>query len=279
MIGISTSTFYYKPKTSRLQQAISDADLIEAIAKIREGVGANTGYRTLQRYLWREHQIKIGERRLRGFIRKHGLQAKHKRKFMVTTISDHDELVHPNLIPEMQVTDVNQVWVADLTYIRVLTGFVYLACILDVYSRKVVGWSISVSMDRSLTVAALKMAIEKRRPPSGTIHHSDRGVQYLCREYVGLLEANGFFKSCSRKGNPYDNAFAESFYKTLKSNAIDLRKYNDVWDVLDHVPEFIDDVYNERRVHSSLDYVSPNEFEERNEELKKLGAPRPTLKL
>lgn len=279
MIGISTSTFYYKPKVSRLDQAVRDADLIEAIAKIREALGANTGYRTLQRYLWREYRIKLGERRLRNFMRKHGLQAKQKRKFVVTTMSNHDELVHPNLLPEMQVTDINQVWVADLTYIRVLTGFVYLACILDVYSRKVIGWAISVSMDRSLTIAALKMAIEKRKPPNGVIHHSDRGVQYLCREYVAVLEAHGFFKSCSRKGNPYDNAFAESFYKTLKSNAVDLRKYTDVWDVLDHVPEFLDDVYNERRVHSSLDYVSPNEFEERNEELKKLGAPRPTLKL
>jgi len=279
VIGISPSTYYYKPKVSRLNQAIGEADLIEAIGKIREELGPNTGYRTLQRYLWREYRIKMGERRLRGFLRRHGLQGKHKKKFVVTTMSDHEELVHPNLLPEMQITDVNQVWVADLTYIRVLTGFVYLACLLDLYSRKVIGWAISVSMDRHLTIAALQMAIEKRKPPKGVIHHSDRGVQYLCKEYVGVLEENGFFKSCSRKGNPYDNAFAESFYKTLKSTAVDLRKYTDVWDVLDHVPEFLDDVYNERRVHSSLDYISPNEFEERNEELKKQGAPRPTLKL
>ncbi len=123
------------------------------------------------------------------------------------------------------------------------------------------------------------MALEKRRPLKGAIHHSDRGVQYLCRDYVALLEQHGFHISCSRKGNPYDNAFVESFFKTLKTNAVDLRKYRDIWDVLDHVPEFIDDVYNERRVHSALDYVSPNEFEEKNEEMKRTGTPRPKLKL
>ena len=279
MIGLSPSTYYYRPKISRFDQAISDANLIEAIQAIRIDLGPQTGYRTLQEYLLREHGIKMGERRLRNFLRKHSLQAKHKKKFVRTTMSNHDELVHPNLLPEMEVTDINQVWVADLTYIRVMTGFVYLAAILDVYSRKVIGWSIGVSLDRKLTMAALKMAIEKRKPPKGTIHHSDRGVQYLCREYVELLEKHGFHVSCSRKGNPYDNAFAESFFKTLKVSAVDLRKYRDIWDVLDHVPEFLDDVYNERRVHSSLDYLSPNEFEERNEEMKKTGAPRPRLKL
>lgn len=279
MIGISTSTFYYKPSVPRFERAVAEADLIEAITKIRADLGPNTGYRTLQHYLMREYKIKIGERKLRGVLRKNGLQAKHKKKFVATTMSNHDELVHPNLLPEMQVSDINQVWVADLTYIRVSAGFVYLAAILDVYSRKAIGWAISVSMDRRLTLAALEMAITKRSPPRGAIHHSDRGVQYLCGEYVRLLEHHGFHCSCSRKGNPYDNAFAESFFKTMKSNAIDLRKYRDVWNVLDHVPEFIDDVYNERRVHSSLDYVSPNEFEVRNEEMKKLGVPRPKLKL
>jgi len=171
------------------------------------------------------------------------------------------------------------VWVADLTYIRVLAGFVYLAAILDVYSRKVIGWAISTSLDRSLTLTALKMAIEKRRPRPGAIHHSDRGVQYLCKDYVGLLHKNNFHISCSRKGNPYDNAFAESFFKTLKSNEVDLQTYRDIWDVTDRVPEFLDDIYNERRVHSKLDYLSPNEFEVLNEENKKKGKSRPVVKL
>lgn len=278
MIGISTSTYYYKPKRSRLERAKEDLDIKAAIEKIRKDLPV-AGYRTLQRYLLREHGIKIGETKLRRIIRENNLQAEKIKRFVKTTWSEHDELIYPNLLPEMTVTDVNQVWVADLTYIRVLAGFVYLAAILDVYSRKVIGWAISTSLDRKLTVAALTMAIEKRNPKPGVIHHSDRGVQYLCKEYVELLHKNGFHISCSRKGNPYDNAFAESFFKTLKSNEVDLQTYRDIWDVTDRVSEFLDDIYNERRVHSKLDYISPNEFEEKNEENKKNGKSRPVIKL
>ena len=278
MIGLSTSTYYYKPKRSRLERAKEDLDIKSAIEKIREGL-PSSGYRTLLRYLVREHGIKIGETKLRRIIRENGLQAKQIKRFVKTTWSEHDELVYPNLLPEMVVTDVNQVWVADLTYIRVMAGFVYLAAILDVYSRKVIGWAISTSLDRSLTCSALRMAIANRSPRPGVIHHSDRGVQYLCKEYVGLLRQHGFHISCSRKGNPYDNAFAESFFKTLKSNEVDLQTYRDIWDVTDRVPEFLEDIYNERRVHSKLDYVSPNEFEVENEEKKKKGKSRPVVKL
>ena len=278
MIGISTSTYYYKPKRSRLERAKEDLDIKSAIEKIREDLPV-AGYRTLLRYLDREHGIKIGETKLRRIIRENGLQAKQIKRFVKTTWSEHDELIYPNLLPEMTVTDVNQVWVTDLTYIRVMAGFVYLAAILDVYSRKAIGWAISTSLDRKLTLAALNMAIAKRNPKPGVIHHSDRGVQYLCKEYVGLLHKHGFHISCSRKGNPYDNAFAESFFKTLKSNEVDLQTYRDIWDVTDRVPEFLEDIYNERRVHSKLDYVSPNEFEVENEENKKKGKSRPVVKL
>lgn len=278
MIGVSPSTYYYKPKRDRLARAKEDMDIRSAIEKIREDLPVS-GYRTLRHYLAREHGIKVGETRLRRIIRENNLQAKQVRRFVQTTWSRHDELVYPNLLPEMTVTDVNQVWVTDLTYIRVMAGFVYLAAILDVYSRKVIGWAISTSLDRTLTLAALNMAIQKRNPKVGIIHHSDRGVQYLCREYVALLQASGFHISCSRKGNPYDNAFAESFFKTLKSNEVDLQKYQNIWDVIDRVPEFLEDIYNERRVHSKLDYLSPNEFEEKNEENKKHGKVRPVVKL
>ncbi len=278
MIGISASTYYYKPKRDRLERAKEDLDIRAAIEKIREDLPVS-GYRTLLRYLLREHNIIIGETRLRRIIRENSLQAKQIKRFVKTTWSEHDELVYPNLLPEMTVTDVNQVWVTDLTYIRVVAGFVYLAAILDVYSRKVIGWAISTSLDRKLTLAALNMAIARRNPKPGMIHHSDRGVQYLCKEYVELLHSHGFHISCSRKGNPYDNAFAESFFKTLKSNEVDLQKYRDIWDVTDRVPEFLEDIYNERRVHSKLDYQSPNEFEEKNEENKKKGKVRPVVKL
>lgn len=278
MIGLSTSTYYYKPKRSRLERAKEDHDIKSAIEKIRKDF-PQSGYRTLLHYLKREHGIKIGETKLRRIIRENGLQAKQVKRFVKTTWSDHDELIYPNLLPEMAVTDVNQVWVADLTYIRVMAGFIYLAAILDVYSRKAIGWAISTSLDRQLTCTALKMAIEKRNPKPGVIHHSDRGVQYLCKEYVQILRQHEFHISCSRKGNPYDNAFAESFFKTLKTNEVDLQTYRDIWDVLDRVPEFLEDIYNERRVHSKLDYVSPNEFEVENEEKKKNGKPRPIVKL
>jgi putative transposase len=185
MIGISPSTYYYKPKRDRLARAKEDLDIRVAIEKIREDLPV-AGYRTLLRYLKREHGIKVGETRLRRIIEENDLQAKQIKRFVKTTWSEHDELVYPNLLPEMTVTDVNQVWVTDLTYIRVVAGFVYLAAILDVYSRKVIGWAISTSLDRKLTLAALEMAIAKRNPKPGVIHHSDRGVQYLCKEYVAL---------------------------------------------------------------------------------------------
>jgi len=278
MIGISASTYYYKPKRNRLARVKEDLDIRAAIEKIREDLPVS-GYRTLLRYLAREHGIKVGETRLRRIIGENDLQAKQIKRFVKTTWSEHDEMVYPNLLPEMTVTDVNQVWVTDLTYIRVVAGFVYLAAILDVYSRKVIGWAISTSLDRKLTLAALEMAIARRIPKAGVVHHSDRGVQYLCKEYVALLRKYKFHISCSRKGNPYDNAFAESFFKTLKSNEVDLQTYRDIWDVTDRVPEFLEDIYNERRVHSKLDYLSPNEFEEKNVENKKTGRVRPVVKL
>ena len=156
---------------------------------------------------------------------------------------------------------LNQVWVADITYIRILTGFVYLAVILDVFSRRIVGWAISKSIDRRLVMGALEMAIELRKPPPGTIHHSDRGVQYACREYVDLLQQNGFTISMSRSGNPYDNAFAESFMKTLKRDEVYLWEYESFIDVAERIPYFIEDVYNRKRVHSGIGYLPPVEFE------------------
>ena len=211
MINLNPSTFYYKPKVNRLSKAKLEQDIKAAVEKVREDL-PRAGYRTLRFYLAREHGITVGETKLRRIIRENNLQAKQVKKFVKTTWSDHDELVHPNLLPEMAVTDVNQVWVADLTYIRVMASFVYLTAIMDVYSRKVIGWAISTSLDRKLSIAALQMAITNRKPKKGTIHHSDRGILYLCKEYVVILKKNGFHKSCSRTGNPYDNAYAESFF-------------------------------------------------------------------
>lgn len=163
----------------------------------------------------------------------------------------------------MTLDNVNQVWASDITYIRIENGFVFLAVILDLYSRKVIGWSLSKKIDRNLTINALQMAIARRKPPKGIIHHSDRGVQYLCYEYVDLLKENGFHILCSRKGNPYDNAWVESFMKTLKDNEVYMWHYETFIDVIERIPYFIEEVYNKKRLHSSLQYFSPEEFEQK----------------
>lgn len=177
----------------------------------------------------------------------------------------------------MTIDGINQVWASDITYIRIENGFVYLAVILDLFSRKIIGWSISRNIDRYLTLAALEMAIERRSPPVVVIHHSDRGVQYLCNDYIELLEGNDFIISCSRKGNPYDNAWVESFMKTLKDNEVYLWEYRTLLDVTDRVPYFIEEVYNRKRPHSSLEYLSPEEFEKREELKYEEEGPRFTL--
>jgi putative transposase len=254
-MNISTSTYYYDPKISRQEQEERDADLRGKIEQIRiELKGA--GYRPLLHHLKRQG-ITIGERRLRAIMEKFDLWIKPKRKFVRTTDSNHDFEVHPNLIEEMSIDNVNQVWTADITYIRIENGFVYLAVILDLYSRKAIGWQISKKIDRNLVLDALKMAIARRKPPRGIIHHADRGVQYLCDEYTDLLLENGFYISCSKKGNPYDNAWTESFMKTLKYEEIYMFNYKTFLDVIEKVPYFIEEVYNKKRLHSSIGYLPP----------------------
>lgn len=258
-MGLSMSTFYHDPKISREEKEELDADIRGKIEQVRLEF-PSAGYRMLLPNLKRQG-IKIGERRLRRIIRQFELQIKRKRRFVKTTDSNHAFTVYPNLLEELTVDDVNQVWTADITYIRIENGFVYLAVILDLYSRKVIGWQISRKIDRQLTLDALKMAIARRNPPRGTIHHSDRGVQYLCGDYTALLELHGFHVSCSRKGNPYDNAWTESFMKTLKYEEIYMFEYRTFIDVVERLPKFIEEVYNKKRLHSALDYVPPEEFE------------------
>ena len=177
--------------------------------------------------------------------------------------SNHPYPIYPNLTRGLILTRLNELWVADITYIRILAGFVYLAVILDAFSRKAIGWAISKNIDRALTIEALKMAIEQRKPAAGCIHHSDRGVQYAAHEYVDDLKVHKFVISMSGKGNPYDNAKAESFMKTLKTEEVYLSDYRSLQDVLENVPAFLRDVYNAKRLHSSIGYLPPNEFESR----------------
>lgn len=257
---ISTSTYYYKPKRDRAVRDFKDAQLRDEIETIQSEF-PKAGYRTVQTYLHQHSGRWYNGKKLRRVMNKYGLSATIRRQFVRTTDSAHGLPVYPNFIMGMTLTGINQLWVADITYIRIATGFVYLAVVLDVFSRRIVGWALSKTLDRRFTVEALKMAIEQRNPPEGIIHHSDKGVQYACMDYVELLKQHYFRISMSRSGNPYDNAFAESFMKTLKNEEVYLWEYESFIDVAERIPYFIEEVYNRKRVHSGINYLPPVEFE------------------
>lgn len=212
MIGLSESTYYYKPKVSRKERERRDADLRDKIETLQAQYSC-WGYRTLRVQLWLRYSLQVNGKRILRVMHKYDLFRQIKRRFIRTTDSEHPFPVYPNLIKGLEVRDMNRLWVADITYIRILTGFVFLSVILDVFSRRVVGY-------HHLTLEALKMAIRTRNPNPGLIHHSDQGVQYACSEYVKELEEHKILISMSAKGNPYDNAYAESFFKTLKHEEV-----------------------------------------------------------
>jgi transposase InsO family protein len=273
--GLPPSTFYYKPdKQHRKRREDEDEQLRQQIERIHEEF-PGYGYRRVKRELKRRGH-KVNEKRVRRVMKKFGLKPITWRTFVRTTDSRHALPVYPNLIKNRQVRAVNQVWVADITYIRIRSSFVYLAAILDLYSRKIVGWAISKRIDTELCVAALRMALETRRA-RGCIHHSDRGVQYASAAYVALLRQHGHQISMSAKGNPYDNAFIESFYKTLKYEEVHLWNYETYEDVIERLPFFLEEVYNRKRLHSSIGYVPPTEFEAAISNMK--PADRPVLNL
>src|SRR6266581_8763884 len=182
-------------------------------------------------------------------------------RFKVTTDSNHKFEVYLNLAARMKLRGINQLWVADITYIRLKAEFVYLAVILDGFSRKVVGWALDRTLAIRLTIGALEQAIESRQPEPGLVHHSDRGLQYASEEYIKVLENNGVIPSMSRPANPYDNASCESFMKTLKREEIYANKYDDLENLRANIEEFIEQYYNRQRLHSALGYRSPEEFE------------------
>jgi putative transposase len=265
MIGLAVSSFYYHPKLAPRGRGMADADLRDKI----EGIQAEFpryGYRRMKRHLQREG-LTVNAKRIRRVMRAYGLLAEIRQAFVpVTTDSDHAFPVYENLVKHREVNGPNEIWVGDITYIRIATGFVYLAVLLDLFSRKVIGWAIARRLHRELCLAALHMALETREPPPGGIHHSDRGVQYASHDYVALLQSRGLQISMARKGNPYDNAYAESFMKTLKHEEVSLWNYETYAEVIERLPYFIEEVYNKTRLHSALGYVPPEEFEQRMRE-------------
>jgi putative transposase len=229
------------------------------------------GYRRITQLLRREGLV-VNRKRTQRIMREDNLLALRKRKFVVTTHSNHRLQVRLNLAARMQLTGINQLWIADITYIRLLKEFVYLAVILDAFSRKVVGWALAQDLSSALTLAALRQALEQRQPPPGLVHHSDRGLQYACADYVNLLQQHHILLSMSRAGNPYDNAICESFMKTLKREEIYPGEYGDLEDLRAHIEEFLEHYYNRYRLHSALGYQSPEEFEQQQ-----LSSTRPAL--
>lgn len=218
------------------------------------------GYRRVQAELKRRG-YQVNHKRVRRIMREDNLLCVRRRSFVRTTDSQHGFTVYPNLAKEMVLTDINQLWVADITYIRLRSEFVYLAVILDAYSRRVIGWELSNSLSAELALGALRMALKGRRFAPGLVHHSDRGVQYAAGDYTQLLREHKIHISMSRRGNPYDNAQAESFMKTLKYEEVYRSDYRDEREVRSGIGRFLEKVYNQKRLHSALSYLPPAEFE------------------
>jgi len=231
-------------------------DAIQRIALEWPSYGRPRITRELRRRGWT-----VNPKRVYRLMREDNLLCVRKRKFIVTTHSNHGRRVYPNLARGMVLTGVDQLWVADITYIRLREEFVFLAVILDAYSRRVIGWELDRTLEDELTLAALRMALARRLVQPGLVHHSDRGSQYASNDYTGLLQDSGIEISMSRKGNPWDNAACESFMKTLKYEEVHRNEYRNLAEARASIQEFLEKVYNRKRLHSALGYVPPAEFE------------------
>jgi putative transposase len=218
------------------------------------------GSRRIAAELQRRGQ-KVNRKRVQRLMREDNLLCLRKRKFLITTDSNHDLPVYPNLASTLVLTGLDQLWVADITYIRLEWEFVYLAVMLDAFSRREIGWALDRTLEASLAIEALQMALRRRRPAPGLVHHSDQGVQYASTDYTDLLQASGITISMSRRGNPYDNATCESFLKTLKYEEVYRSEYRDLDEARTSIGTFLEKVYNQKRLHSALGYLPPAEFE------------------
>ncbi len=259
---VSRASFYRSLRDQRPVE--EEMEVRSTIQQIAIEHRRRYGYRRISAEL-RRRGMQVNHKRVLRMMRKDNLLAVRRRRFLVTTDSNHSLEVYLNLARRMRLTGIDQLWVADITYIRLKAEFVYLAVILDGFSRKVVGWSLDRTLANRLTIAALEHAIAQRRPQPGLVHHSDRGLQYARGEYVAILEKHGMVPSMSRPANPYDNASCESFMKTLKREEIYANRYDGLEHLQRNIEGFIEEYYNRQRLHSALGYRSPEEFERQSE--------------
>lgn len=250
---------WYRSRGAEPAVGRRDVELRDRVQKIALGwpsYGSRRITAELRRRGWA-----VNRKRVQRLMRQDNLLCLRKRRFVVTTDSDHPLPVYRNLARSMVLTGTDQLWRADITYIRLLEEFIYLAVILDAYSRRVIGWALDRTLEDRLTLAALRMALARRRPSPGLVHHSDRGVQYASTDYMSLLRDHGIQISMSRRANPWDNAACESFMKTLKSEEVSRIEYRDLAHARSRIRAFLETIYNRQRLHSALGYLPPAEFE------------------
>jgi putative transposase len=258
--GVSRASFYRSDEdgAAKVDQDMDLRDAIQRIALKRPSYGRPRITAELKRQGWQ-----VGPNRVRRIMREDNLLCVRKRKFVVTTTdSSHGRKVYPNLASEMELNGINQLWVADITYIRLEAEFVYLAVVIDAYSRRVIGWALDRTLQDDLPLQALHIALEVRQPTSGWVHHSDRGSQYASHDYTGLLKAHGGRISMSHKASPWENGGCESWMRTLKYEEVYRQEYRDLSEARACLAVFIDKVYNHERLHSALGYRPPAEFEQ-----------------
>ena len=258
-LGRVSRSGYYRFDEDAGAGADPDMDLRDAIQRIAlewPSYGRPRITRELRRRGWT-----VNAKRVHRLLREDNLLCVRKRKFVVTTDSNHGRKVYPNLARDLVPTGVNQLWRADITYIRLREEFVFLAVVLDAFSRRVIGWALDRNMEDELTLTALRMALAHRSIQPGLVHHSDRGSQYASNDYTDLLKSHGIDIGMSRKANPWDNAACESFMKTLKYEEVLRNEYRDLAEARASIREFLEKVYNRKRLHSALGYVPPAEFE------------------
>jgi transposase InsO family protein len=258
-LGRVSRSGFYRFEAEAMPQADADMDLRDAIQRIALEM-PSYGRRRITAEL-RRRGWQVNPKRVYRLMREDNLLCVRRRKFVVTTDSNHSRRIYPNLARHMVLTAMDQLWRADITYVRLREEFVFLAVILDAYSRRVIGWALDCTLEDELTLVALRMALSQRIVEPGLVHHSDRGSQYASNDYADLLKANGIEISMSRKGNPWDNAACESFMKTLKYEEVHRNEYRDLAEARASIAEFLEKVYNRQRLHSALGYLPPAEFE------------------